>query len=147
MIFAEVVDMDEGVYRQGYVSPQLYGYLRVPYLNRYIQGVNAPSASTFSGCLRGIAEDISIRIKLGTIYIKSPGSSKYTIAKNLGLKKRLIGVDVYLDGKMVASDANESTLLDILASNQPIEIIVTPISGQRCIFGRGNQQINHEVIR
>jgi predicted polyphosphate/ATP-dependent NAD kinase len=65
---------------------------------------------------------------------------------HLGMDKNLLGVDAYLDGKLIASDANESALLEILASNKPVKIIVTPIGGQGCILGRGNQQISPDVI-
>lgn len=147
LILAEVVDLDEEAFRQGCVSPRLYGYLRVPYLKRYIQGVKAPSVITSLACLKGIAEDISERMESSTLYIFGPGSSTYEIAKHLGIEKNLLGVDAYLDGRIIASDVNESVLLNLTASNQPTKIIVTPIGGQGCIFGRGNQQISPDVIR
>jgi predicted polyphosphate/ATP-dependent NAD kinase len=48
---------------------------------------------------------------------------------------------------MIASDTNESTLIELLTNYPAAEIIVTPIGGQGCIFGRGNQQISPAVIR
>jgi predicted polyphosphate/ATP-dependent NAD kinase len=144
---AEVVDLDEEAYRQGRVSPRLYGYLQVPYVKRYIQGVKVSSTMISSDCLKGIAEDISEKIEPGTIYIFGPGSTTQAIAMHLGMDKNLLGVDAYLDGKLIAPDANESVLLKILASNQPVKIIVTPIGGQGSILGRGNQQISPNVIR
>jgi predicted polyphosphate/ATP-dependent NAD kinase len=147
LILAEVVDLDEAAYRQGRISPRLYGYLRVPYVKRYLQGVKVSSTMTSSACLKGIAEDISERIEPRTIYIFGPGSTTQAIATNLGLDKNLLGVDAYLDGKLIASDANESILLEILARNLPVKIIVTPIGGQGSILGRGNQQISPAVIR
>jgi predicted polyphosphate/ATP-dependent NAD kinase len=145
-ILAEVVDLDEDAYRQGRVSPRLYGYLRVPYVKRYIQGVKVSSTMRSSACLKGIAEDISERMEPGTIYIFGPGSTTQAIAMYLGMDKNLLGVDAYLDGKLIASDANESELLKILSRNQPVKIVVTPIGGQGCILGRGNQQISPDVI-
>jgi len=146
-ILAEVVDLDEEAYRQGRISPRLYGYLKIPYIKRYIQGVKVSSTTVSSACLKGIAEDISERMEPGTIYIFGPGSTTQAIATHLGMDKNLLGVDAYADGKCIASDANESVLLAILASNQPVKIILTPIGGQGCILGRGNQQISPNVIR
>jgi predicted polyphosphate/ATP-dependent NAD kinase len=145
-ILAEVVDLDEEAYRQGCVSPRLYGYLKVPYVKRYIQGVKVSSTMISSACLKGIAEDISKRMELSTVYIFGPGSTTQAIAMHLGMDKNLLEVDAYLDGKLIASDANESVLLEILANNRPVKIIVTPIGGQGCILGRGNQQISPDII-
>jgi len=144
---AEVVDLDEEAYRQGRVSPRLYGYVKIPYVRRYIQGVKVSSTTVSSDCLNGIAEDISERMEPGTIYIIGPGSTTQAIATHLGMDKNLLGVDAYLDGKCIAPDANESGLLEILSGNQPVNLIVTPIGGQGCIFGRGNQQISPDIIR
>jgi predicted polyphosphate/ATP-dependent NAD kinase len=146
IILAEVVDLDEEAYRQGRVSPRLYGYLKVPYAKRYIPGVKVSSTRISSACLKGIADDISERMEPGTIYIIGPGSTTRAIATHLGMDKKLLGVDAYLDGNLIASDANETELLEILASNKPVKIIVTPIGGQGCILGRGNQQISPNVI-
>jgi predicted polyphosphate/ATP-dependent NAD kinase len=147
IILAEVVDLDEEAYRQGRVSTRLYGYLKIPYAKRYIQGVKVSSKMNASACLKDIAEDISERMEPGKIYIFGPGSTTQAIAMHLGMDKNLLGVDAYLDGKLIASDANETVLLEILAGNQPVNLIVTPIGGQGCIFGRGNQQISPDVIR
>ncbi|MFH1907002.1 MAG: ATP-NAD kinase family protein [Chloroflexota bacterium] len=144
---AEVMDIDEEAFRAGRVSPRLYGYLKIPYLQRYVQGVKAPSQLSEPAALEAIAEDLAERMKPGWLYIFGPGSTTHAIAKHLGLEKTLLGVDAVLDGKIVAADANEADLLRLLEDDQPAEIIVTPIGGQGCIFGRGNQQISPAVIR
>lgn len=143
---AEVMDVDEEEFRKGRVSPKLYGFLKVPYLQRFVQGAKAASPKSSSSALEGIAKNLLERMSPGTIYIFGPGSSTQLIAKYLGLEKNLLGVDVYLDGRLIASDANESKLLELLRNNPAVEIIVTPIGGQGCIFGRGNQQISPQVI-
>jgi predicted polyphosphate/ATP-dependent NAD kinase len=48
-------------------------------------------------------------------------------------------------GKLIAMDVNESQLLELLQGRKA-RIIVTPIGGQGCLFGRGNQQISPQVI-
>ncbi len=55
---AEVMDIDEEEFRQGQVSPKLYGFLKVPYLQRFIQGAKAASPKLLSSALKGIAEDL-----------------------------------------------------------------------------------------
>lgn len=143
----EVMDLDEEEFRQGHVSPKLYGFLRVPYLQRYIQGAKAASPKLLSSAIKGISDDISERMAPGDMYIFGPGSTTHGICKYLGFEKNLLGVDVYLDGRVLASDANESILLELLVDHPAAEIIVTPIGGQGSIFGRGNQQISPAVIR
>ena len=56
-------------------------------------------------------------------------------------------MDADLDGKIAAADASEADLLRLLSADRQAEIVVTPIGGQGCIFGRGNQPISPEVIR
>ncbi|MEM1739716.1 MAG: hypothetical protein QXW62_06285, partial [Candidatus Methanomethylicaceae archaeon] len=64
----------------------------------------------------------------------------------LNEKKTLLGVDVFLNRKIIAKDVNEEQLLNII-NGRKAHIIVTPIGGQGFIFGRGNQQISSKVIR
>jgi len=81
------------------------------------------------------------------LYIFGPGSTTHAVASHLGLKKTLLGVDAALNGEIEAEDASEADLLRLLSRNRSAEIIVTPIGGQGCIFGRGNQPISPDVIR
>lgn len=99
-----------------------------------------------SSTLVGIAKDLLERMCPDTMYIVGPGSSTRIITEHMGMKKNLLGVDAYLNGRMIASDTNESNLIDLLINYPAAEIIVTPIGGQGCIFGRGNQQISPAVI-
>lgn len=142
---AEVMDIDEDAIRAGIVSARLYGFLRIPFQRRLVQGAKAASGPTEAGTMRAIACHIVENMRRECLYIIGPGTTTRAIASELGVPKTLIGVDVVLDGRVVASDANESRLLDLL-DGRPATIIVTPIGGQGYIFGRGNQQLSHEVI-
>jgi predicted polyphosphate/ATP-dependent NAD kinase len=144
---AEVMDLDEEAFRLGIVSARLHGYLRIPYLQRYIQAAKAPSQLAESVVLEAIAKDLAERMKPGWVYIFGPGSTTQAVASHLGIAKTLLGVDAVLDGKIVLTDASEKDLLSLLSAGHPAEIVVTPIGGQGCIFGRGNQPISPEVIR
>ncbi|MCP4540357.1 MAG: ATP-NAD kinase family protein [Chloroflexi bacterium] len=143
---AEVMDIDEQAFRQGIVSARLYGYLRVPFERRLLQGLKTPSRPGDQSAMKMIAADVVSKMEDGWLYVIGPGTTTWAIASRLGFSKTLIGVDVVREGKLVAADVNESQLLALLEGRQA-KIIVTPIGGQGYIFGRGNQQISPNVIK
>jgi predicted polyphosphate/ATP-dependent NAD kinase len=140
---AEVMDVDEDALRQGIVSAKLYGYLKIPFEKRLIQGVKTPSSG---GDMEAIACEVVDRMKGDYLYVIGPGTTTRAIASKLGLNKTLVGVDVVSKGKLVSIDVNEVQLLKHLRKRNA-KIIITPIGGQGYIFGRGNQQISPEVIK
>ncbi len=143
----EVMDIDEDAIRRGAVSARLYGYLKVPYRQGLVQSSKVESIGE-EAAKAAIAEDIVERMEKGCMYIIGPGTTTKAITDRLGLPKTLIGVDVVMDGKLIASDANEKRLLELLDNHHGcVKIIVTTIGGQGYIFGRGNQQISPEVIK
>lgn len=143
---AEVMDIDEEAFREGLVSARLYGYLKVPFRSELVQGQKAASGPGEEASQRAIAADITDRMQADCLYIIGPGTTTRAITSQSGLDKTLLGVDVVLEGELVATDANEPQLLELLHGAKA-KIIVTPIGGQGHIFGRGNQQISPEVIR
>jgi len=145
---AEVMDVDEQAFREGHVSAELHGYLLTPYEPHLIQENKLASPMT-EGELRNqaaIAIYIIENMKPAVLYIIGPGTTTRTIGDLLDAKKTLLGVDVFCNKKIVASDANEKQILAAI-QRKPAQIIVTPIGGQGFIFGRGNQQISPKIIR
>ncbi len=143
----EVMDIDEEAFRRGDVQAQLYGYLRVPDDTSHMQVTKSPSDADEGEAILAIAGEIVDSMEEGRLYILGPGTTTKGIADVLGVPKTLLGVDVVLDGKLVASDVTESQLLTLLDGERPARIVVTAIGGQGHIFGRGNQQISADVIR
>jgi predicted polyphosphate/ATP-dependent NAD kinase len=144
----EVMDVDEEAFRAGRVSAELYGYLLTPYEPQLIQESKMASPLT-EGELRNqaaIAIYMIENMKPNVLYIVGPGTTTRTIGDLLDVKKTILGVDLFLNKKMIASDVNEKQILDALPGKTSV-IIVTPIGGQGFIFGRGNQQISSKVIR
>jgi len=143
---AEVMDINEEAFRQGIVSAKLYGYLRVPFQRRLLQGLKTPSSPGEQAAMAAIAADVVSKMEDEWLYIIGPGTTTRAITSRLGLDKTLIGVDVVAGGNLVAADVNESQLLELLEGRKA-KIIVTPIGGIGAIIGRGNQQISPKVIK
>ncbi len=142
----EVMDIDEEALRQGMVTTRLYGYLKVPFQRRMLQGLKTPASLGELGAIAAVAAEVVSGMEAGWFYVIGPGTTTREITSRLGVEKTLIGVDVVAEGKLVAADVNEAQLLGVLEGHRA-KIIVTPIGGQGYIFGRGNQQISPEVIR
>ena len=146
---AEVMDIDEEAFRQGRVSAALYGYLLIPHERTFVQSKKAGQAASDTMDLEGISYyilDHMVKNK-DAIYIIGPGTTTRAIKQKLGDECTLLGVDVYQDKKIMALDADEKKLLEILSHGKKAFIVVTIIGGQGYIFGRGNQQISPKVIR
>ena len=137
----EVMDIDEEAFRDNRLSARLYGYLKVPYVEAMVQNTKSGSATTDEFSLEGIAADIVDGMGRGVLYVLGPGTTVRPIAERLGLPKTLLGVDAVLNGELVAADANEERLLELIDGREA-RIVVTVIGGQGFVFGRGNQQLS-----
>ncbi len=146
---AEVMDIDEEAFRQGWVSAALYGYLLIPHERTFVQSKKAGQAASDTVDLEGISYYILDHMdeNKDAIYIIGPGTTTRAIKQKLGDECTLLGVDVSQDKKIIALDADEKKLLEILSDDKKAFIVVTIIGGQGYIFGRGNQQISPKVIR
>ncbi len=144
---AEVMDVDEDLLREGILSPRLYGYLKTPFEERFIQGVKTRSSGNREAT-ENIARTIVDHMRDTCLYIIGPGTTTRAITSRLGLPKTLVGVDVVSRGKRIGADVNEARLLSIIdREDRTAEIVITPIGGQGYLFGRGNQQISPKIIR
>ena len=144
----EVMDVDEKAFREGHLSAELYGYVLTPYEPHLIQENKMASPLTESELRNQAAIAIYVieNMKSDVIYIIGPGTTTRTIGDLLDAKKTLLGVDLFCNKKILASDVNEKQILAQI-HGKVAQILVTPIGGQGFIFGRGNQQISAEVIR
>ncbi len=144
---AEVMDVDEDLLREGILSPSLYGYLKTPFEERFIQGVKTRSSGN-RAATENIARTIVDHMRKTCLYIIGPGTTTREITSRLGLPKTLVGVDVVSRGKCIGADVNEARLLSIIdREDRTAKIVITPIGGQGYLFGRGNQQISPKIIR
>jgi len=143
---AEVMDVDEAAYRRGQLATRLFGYLRVPYDPQLVQGAKVRSRSDDTAA-EELARSVVARMDRETLYVVGPGTTTRRITTLMGLESTLLGVDVILDGQVLALDVAERDLLRLVRDHPRARIIVTPIGGQGFLFGRGNQQISGRVVR
>lgn len=144
---AEVMDLDEREIHKGRISTRLFGYLNVPFMQRHIPGSKVPSPPGERAIYEAITQELRGRLNPGWITIVGPGTTTQYIANRLGFPKTMLGVAAALDGNMILADASEQGLLKLLAEQRQAQILLTPIGGQGCLLGRGNQPLSPQVIR
>ena len=101
----EVVDVDELAFRKNRLSVKLFGHLSTPDSGPLMQGSKSATGSSEDIELDAIAEYFQEEIDPAYTYVLGPGSTLERIAKRLGVKKTLLGVDaVKGNGTLVESD-------------------------------------------
>ncbi len=143
---AEVMDIDEDAFRRGVAAARLYGYLKVPDDNARLQAAKDGGVESGDRAVRDLAAAVAAKMEPGVTYVMGPGSTIAAVMDELGLAGTLLGVDVVRDGRVVASDAGERRILELIDGGDT-RIVVTVIGGQGHILGRGNQQISPQVVR
>ncbi|MEM4250988.1 MAG: ATP-NAD kinase family protein [Candidatus Bathyarchaeia archaeon] len=143
---AEVMDVDEEAFRQNRVSARLHGYLKIPHNDQLVQNVKVGSTLDEEESMQAIALEIVENMHDEYLYIIGPGTTAKAVMKALHLRYTLLGVDVVQKKRLIAADANEARLLELIGDKKA-KIIVSVIGGQGYVFGRGNQQISPKVIR
>lgn len=135
----EVMDIDEEAYREGTVEARLLHVVEVP-IGPAIQSGKQLAGGDITSLTAGVIDDIDPE----TTYVLGAGSTLMSIKRGLGFDGSPLGVDVWKDGEVVALDADEETLLEVV--EPPSVAIVSPIGGQGFILGRGNQQLSPAVL-
>ncbi|OIU87495.1 ATP-NAD kinase family protein [Microbacterium sp. AR7-10] len=141
----EVLDIDEAAMRRARVDPQLFGMLRVPFRVGRTQARKAATPASEAAAVAYAARGAVSRMRPGVRYLLGPGGTTAEIARQLGIEKSPLGVDVLLDGRQLLRSASEEQLLDEIGRG-PAQAVVTVIGGQGFLLGRGNQQLSAAVI-
>ncbi|MEM0911073.1 MAG: ATP-NAD kinase family protein [Pseudomonadota bacterium] len=145
---AEVRDIDENKFREGIVTAKYYGELMVPADLAYIQAVKSGGKEQDELVLIDIADDIKEQMdeEQECCFVMGSGSTVDAIMRELGLENTLLGVDIVLNGKVIAKDVTSQQLMAI-TQDMPCKLVITAIGGQGHIFGRGNQQLSVDFIK
>ena len=144
----EVMDADEKAIRNDVFDVKLYGCLKGLSVPALIQGSKEVTAQTVSETKsqKAIAKYVVEEMPEGATIILGPGTTVERIAEVLGVKKTILGVDIYHKGN-ITFDVGEKTILDKVKDWGNTWIILSPIGHQGILLGRGNQQISSEVVK
>lgn len=154
---AELMDLDEELYRSGILSIALKGIVQVPAYPEYFQQAKERTEGTESEkfVLIRIAEELYEILAdkpINTLIIIGPGSTFNPFAKKVNLLRSLLGVDCILKSSenkfdSILIDSREDQLFDLVSKYKSIILLVTPIGGLGYLFGRGNHQLSPRVLR
>jgi len=106
----------------------------------------SPETVTEKQSQTDIAKYIVEELPKDATLILGPGTTVECIATALGVKKTVLGVDIYQNGKAVP-DVNEQEILQAVKDWQHTWLILSPIGHQGILLGRGNQQITPQIIK
>jgi len=146
---AEVMDLDEGLYRTGVWKVRMYHTALTPSAPAYVQSGKFMVQVDETEVRRGIGyylEELMLE-NPGTLFIVCGGSTLRDAMAAVGLEKTLLGVDLYARARVLELDVYEKQILEYLDRYEDARIVVSPIGSQGFIFGRGNLQVTPEIIR
>ncbi|ARD45147.1 ATP-NAD kinase family protein [Colwellia sp. PAMC 21821] len=148
LIDADVMDIDESLFRQGIVKAKRFGEMQVPSELRYIQAVKSGGKESDELVLQDIAADVISKMD-DELFIIGSGSTTAFVMEELALENTLLGVDAVCEQVLIESDLTEPKLWQLIQpyAQGKVKLVITLIGGQGHIFGRGNQQLSPRVIR
>lgn len=146
LLEADVMDIDESLFREGVVKAKRFGQMKVPAKVEYIQAVKSGGKESDELVLQDLA-DYMIEQMEDDLFIIGSGSTTAYIMQEIGLSNTLLGVDVIKEQQLIRNDITEPELWELIqASAEPPKLLITLIGGQGHIFGRGNQQLSPRII-
>ncbi len=146
---AEIMDLDEELYRKGEWKVRLYGIAKGIVEPTYIQvGKSCFESVSDDEVKDELADHINDELEKhqDCLFLFGPGGTIDHIAKKLHIEHTLLGIDAVYQKKLLAKDVNEEQILQLLNKYPKAKILLSPIGAQGFILGRGNLQLSPAVI-
>jgi predicted polyphosphate/ATP-dependent NAD kinase len=143
---ADVMDLDETLLQQGVVAARLFGIARAPVEHNAMQRGKAPAKPADDAALEALADEFVGEMEDGRLYVLGCGATILKVKRRLGADGTLLGVDVAMNGRLIAMDVDAARLSRI-TDQTPTSILVGVTGGQGFLFGRGNQQISPALLK
>ncbi len=146
---AEIMDLDEEKYRKGEWNIKLFGIAKGIVEPTYVQVGKQSFASVSDTEIKDdLADHIADELKNNPeyLYLFGSGGTIDYIAKKLGLKNTLLGIDAVYQKKIIGTDLNERGILNVIHKYPQVKLLLSPIGAQGFILGRGNLQLSPKVL-
>ena len=147
---AEIMDLDEDLYRKGQWNIKLFGIAKGIVEPTYIQVGKSIYESISDDAIKDeLYEHILDEMDQNTdvLYLFGSGGTIDYIANKLKIKNTLLGIDAVYNRKSIKNDLNEKDILKLLEKYSNVKVILSPIGAQGFILGRGNLQLSPMVIK
>jgi predicted polyphosphate/ATP-dependent NAD kinase len=147
---AEIMDLDEDLYRKDKWKVRLFGLAKGIVEPTYIQVGKASYESVSDDAVKDeLADHIKDELEKyrDSLFLFGPGGTVDYIAKKLIIEHTLLGIDAIYQKQLVAKDVNEQQILALLKKYPKVKVILSPIGAQGFILGRGNLQLSPAVIK
>jgi predicted polyphosphate/ATP-dependent NAD kinase len=146
---AEIMDLDEDLYRKGEWKIRLYGIAQGIIEPTYIQVGKSLFESVSDDEVKDeLADHIKDELQKHPdyLFLFGTGGTIDYIAKRLNIQNTLLGIDAIYQNKCIAKDVNEEQILTLLHKYPKRKLLLSPIGAQGFILGRGNLQLSPPVI-
>lgn len=146
---AEIMDLDEVRYRKGEWNIRLFGIAKGIVEPTYVQVGKSTFESVSDDEIKDeLSEHVIDEIEQDNdfLFLFGSGGTIDYIAKKIGIKNTLLGIDAVYNKKLIDSDLNEEGILKLLEKYPKAKVILSPIGAQGFILGRGNLQLSSKVI-
>ena len=147
---AEIMDLDEDLYRQDRWSIRLFGVAAGIVEPTYVQVGKTVYESVSDNEIKDeLTEHVSFEIEKNSdfLFLFGPGGTIDYIARMMDFDNTLLGIDAVYDNKLIGKDLNEEGILKLLDRYPKAKIILSPIGAQGFILGRGNLQLSPRIIK
>jgi predicted polyphosphate/ATP-dependent NAD kinase len=143
---AEVIDRLDA-----FTTPQLITTMPVPAVEAGLQGPKSGGSSMATRAgdladLTALGREVAATMEPGRLYLLGPGTTVAAVSQALGVRASLLGVDVVLDGRILAEDASEDQLRRLLDAHRDATLVLGVVGGQGFLLGRGNQQLSPGIL-
>lgn len=147
---AEIMDIDEALFRRGELGVKLCSVARVP----REEGVQAGKSPTEpeEDELAALVEGLARGFPLLTLLLIGGGTTTHALKERLAKGGTLLGVDAFRRDKngwhLLAADCGEAKLLDLLSQHHgPSRIVLSPLGSAGFVLGRGTAPLSPVVVR
>ena len=146
----EIMDLDEAQYRRGIWNIRLFGIVKGIIEPTYVQVGKSTFENISDDTIKDeLADHIADEMEDNNdyLYLFGSGGTIDYIAKKIGLKNTLLGIDAVFKKKVIKNDLNEADIIKILKKYPKSKVILSPIGAQGFILGRGNLQLSPNIIK